>query len=106
MAADFLKRQGYCISEINFRCKFGEIDIVATDGEYLCFVEVKYRTSSKSGHPEEAVNYRKQRRICRVSDFYLLRYGKGMDTQIRYDVVAIEGTEICLYKNAFVYIPG
>lgn len=106
MAADFLKKQGYCISEINFRCKFGEIDIVATDGEYLCFVEVKYRTSSKSGHPEEAVNYRKQRRICRVSDFYLLRYGKGMDTQIRYDVVAIEGTEICLYKNAFVYIPG
>ncbi|MCI5823223.1 MAG: YraN family protein [Lachnospiraceae bacterium] len=105
IAVEYLKKQGYQILETNFRCKMGEADIVARDGEYLCFIEVKYRTGSNAGAPEDAVDFKKQKRICRVSEFYLLRYGKNMSEQIRYDVVAITDGQIRLYQNAFSYIP-
>lgn len=62
-AGEFLKRQGYTILQYNFRCRRAEIDIVAREGRYLVFVEVKWRSSDKNGAPEEAVDFRKQRRI-------------------------------------------
>lgn len=58
-AACFLKTQGYQILEQNYRCKRGEIDLVAREGQYLVFVEVKYRSTNESGLPEEAVDLRK-----------------------------------------------
>ena len=62
-AACFLKTQGSQILERNYRCKKGEIDLIAREGQYLVFVEVKYRSTNESGLPEEAVDLRKQRQI-------------------------------------------
>lgn len=74
-AALFLEQQGYRILEKNFRCRKGEIDLIAMDQEYLCFVEVKFRESSDCGGPFLAVDNRKQRRICQTALFYLMKRG-------------------------------
>ena len=55
-AADYLKQQGLFILRYNYRCRFGEIDLIARDGEYLVFVEVKYRKDNSSGYSLAAVN--------------------------------------------------
>ena len=57
-ATEYLKTKGYRILERNFRNRMGEIDIIAKDGAYFCFIEVKYRTSNRYGSPLEAVGYR------------------------------------------------
>ena len=72
LAGEYLRQQGYEILEYNFRCRMGEVDIVAKDGEYLVFVEVKYRSSGRSGSPLEAVDRRKQRIISKVASYYCL----------------------------------
>jgi putative endonuclease len=102
-AVSYLKKCGYRILKQNFRCHFGEIDIIAKEGDTLVFLEVKYRSGHGSGTPQEAVNYNKQRRISKVAAFYLTAYSKTLDQSIRFDVVAISGTEITLIKNAFEY---
>ena len=100
MAIDFLREKGYFIIESNFRVRQAEIDIVARDDATIVFVEVKYRSTSKTGHPLEAVDYRKQQKITKVSQCYL--FEKHMeDVPIRYDVVGILGEDITLIKNAF-----
>ena len=68
-AACFLKTQRYQILERNYRCIKGEIDLIAREGQYLVFVEVKYRSTNESGLPEEAVDLRKQRQIYRVAAY-------------------------------------
>lgn len=103
-AAAYLREQGYKIIASNFRCRYGEIDLIAKDGEYLVFVEVKYRTDSAAGEPQEAVGRRKQERICRSATCYCMVYGYAADTQCRFDVVAIKGEEITVFKNAFDFI--
>lgn len=100
-AAEFLIAQGYNILERNFTCRQGEIDIIARDGEYICFVEVKYRAGKTAGEAAEAVDRRKQRKILRVARFYLMRHGMSEWTPCRFDVVAMDGTDIMLYKHAF-----
>ena len=89
-AACFLKTQGYQILERNYRCKKGEIDLIAREGQYLVFVEVKYRSTNESGLPEEAVDLRKQRQISRVAAWYLTEKGLDIYTPCRFDVVAID----------------
>ncbi|MCR5829551.1 MAG: YraN family protein [Lachnospiraceae bacterium] len=103
-AAEELIKLGYTIIEKNFYCKGGEIDIIAKDGEYLCFIEVKYRTDNSDGDPLEAVDTRKIKRICKSAVFYMTRYGYPDDTPVRFDVVSILGEEIMVIKNAFDYI--
>lgn len=103
LAGDYLTRQGYEILEYNFRCRMGEIDLVAKDGEYLVFVEVKYRSSGRAGSPLEAVDNRKQRVISKVASYYCLTHGHGEGRPCRFDVVAINGEEYTLIKNAFEY---
>lgn len=103
-AGNYLEEQGYRILEYNFRCRSGEIDIIARDGEYLVFVEVKYRRSVKSGSPLEAVDYKKQRIISRAASYYCLTHGYGETTPCRFDVAAILGEEISVIKNAFEYV--
>ena len=110
-ACRYICDNGGRIIERNYRAFRGEIDIIARDGKYLCFIEVKYRTGSRFGEAEAAVDYRKQRIICRVSDFYRLRFGISDSSPIRYDVVAIKVDEtsaihIIWHKNAFTYISG
>lgn len=101
LAAEYLEQSGYRLLERNFRNRSGEIDIIARDGEYLVFVEVKYRADDACGSPLEAVDYRKQQKIVRVAQYYLQRKGYKTETNCRFDVVAIEGDEITLLKNAF-----
>jgi len=103
LAGNYLKQQGYEILEYNFRCRMGEIDIIARDGEYLVFTEVKYRSSSRTGSPLEAVDIRKQRVISKVASYYCLTHGYGEGKPCRFDVVAIKGEEYTLIKNAFEY---
>ena len=102
-AARYLAEQGLNITDRNFRCRTGEIDLVARDGEYVVFVEVKYRKNASAGYPEEAVNYSKARTISRTADHYRLFKKLSPDTMIRFDVVAIEGGQIRWYKDAFPY---
>lgn len=101
LAADYLQERGLEILQRNFSSRFGEIDIIAREGRYLVFVEVKYRAPNSGGHPLEAVDVRKQRRIGKTADFYLLRYGYGEDTPCRFDVVGILGEKMIHLRNAF-----
>ncbi|MDE7211440.1 MAG: YraN family protein [Lachnospiraceae bacterium] len=101
VAADYLSGIGYQILERNFYSRTGEIDLVAREGGYLVFVEVKYRKNNASGYPEEAVTPAKQRAIVRTARYYMLRNKYPEMTPCRFDVVAITGMEIRLIQNAF-----
>ncbi|MBE5828874.1 MAG: YraN family protein [Butyrivibrio sp.] len=109
LACSFLKSKGCGIVFRNFRCRQGEIDIIAKDGKYLCFIEVKYRKNANFGAPSEAVNISKQRKISKVSRFYLYSKNLSFDIPIRYDVIAVtinDGiTTFKWIKNAFDYMP-
>lgn len=102
-AGAYLIQQGYRILEYNFRCKSGEIDIIAKDGDYLVFVEVKYRKTASSGNPLEAVGRRKQQTVSRAAMFYCLSHGYGTDTPCRFDVIAVLGDELMHVRHAFEY---
>lgn len=104
VAAKYLEENGMTILEKNFRCRYGEIDIIAKDGSYLVFTEVKYRTNASSGYPQEAVTKKKQKTIAFVANYYIMQKHLGMDIPIRFDVVAILGEEITHIKNAFMAI--
>lgn len=99
-AAKYLTKQGLQIICRNFRCKQGEIDIVAKDDNGYVFVEVKYRKNMEFGSPQEAVGVPKQKTIRKVAEYFLYKnYLTGVP--IRFDVVAITGEEINWIKNAF-----
>ena len=100
----YLSSKGVKITERNFRCRQGEIDIIGYDGEYLVFFEVKYRSSRGMGSAAEAVGYTKQGKICRVADYYRMIHRFSDDTPVRFDVVAIDGEHLRWIKNAFYYI--
>jgi putative endonuclease len=104
IAAAFLKKNGYRISEINFRCVLGEIDIIAQEKGELVFIEVKTRKSRELGYPEQAVGIRKQKKMSQLALWYLQK-NNITDAHARFDVVAItmlpSGNEIKLIKNAF-----
>lgn len=104
MAAEHLERSGYRIIERNYRCHIGEIDLIARDGKYLVFLEVKYRRSALSGTPAEAVGYRKQMSISKVAGYYMMCRHLSDDTPVRFDVVSILGGQVSVIRNAFEYI--
>jgi putative endonuclease len=89
LAALVLRLKGYRIEARNWRCPLGEIDIVAWDGDTLVFVEVKARTGSTAGAPEDAVDPRKQARIVQLAQAFLARR-RGTTPPCRFDVVAVE----------------
>ena len=101
LAGVYLEQQGYEILEYNYRCRIGEIDIVARQGGYLVFVEVKYRTDTARGHALEAVGEKKQERIRKVALYYFMARHLPEDTPCRFDVVGITGKEISLVKDSF-----
>jgi putative endonuclease len=102
-AATFLQQQGYRVLERNYRCRRGEIDIVAEEGEVLCFVEVRSTESRAFGDPLETIGEAKQARIIRAARHYLATRRVG-DRQVRFDVVGIvyqPSLEIQLVRGAF-----
>lgn len=100
-AATFLEEKGLRILEHNYRKRQGEIDLIATDGTFLIFVEVKFRSSLKCADPLAAVTEKKQRQISKISDFYRMEKHIPNDFPVRYDVIGICGEQITWIKNAF-----
>lgn len=105
IAADFLRKKGYTIVCKNFRCRSGEVDIIARQGGVLVFVEVKTRRSASFGSPAAAVTPRKQQQIAKAALEYLARENL-FDTEARFDVVSIlvaadEEPRIELIQDAF-----
>lgn len=95
-ASEYLANKCYQILEQNFRCKIGEIDIVAKDKETLVFVEVKTRSNTNYGFPREAVDFRKQQIIGKCALLYLaIKMNKNRNINCRFDVV-----EIITHKGA------
>ncbi len=88
IAERHLRRFGYRIIARNYRAAGAEIDIVAMDGDTLVFVEVKRRTGTAAGVPEEAVDAAKQTQIRRAAEAFVARY-RAADRDARFDVVAI-----------------
>lgn len=100
-ALQFLVEQGMKIKEVNYYTPIGEIDIIGQIDDYLVFIEVKFRSSIKVGFAEEAITKQKQRRICKVADWYKMKGEIYDDVPIRYDVICLYPKEIRWYKNAF-----
>ncbi len=88
IVAGYLKKKGYTILVKNYRCKTGEIDIIARDGQVLVFIEVKTRSGVGYGFPAEAVTPRKQRQISRTAQWYLAER-QLFDVPARFDVIAV-----------------
>jgi len=101
VAAEYLKKEGYVLLEKNFRSRSGEIDLIAKHGEYLVFIEVKYRKNLRNGAPLEAVHPGKQFVIGQTARYYLLLHPKYQHMPCRFDVIGILGKEITLIQNAF-----
>jgi putative endonuclease len=104
IAAAFLKKKGYNILFRNYKCSFGEIDIIAKHKKTLSFIEVKTRSTKKYGLPQEAVTSVKQAKISRVALEFVQRY-KMENRAARFDVVSVQslndGYEVDLIENAF-----
>jgi putative endonuclease len=95
-----LRARGYRILERNYRCKLGEIDIVARDGETLVFVEVRSRADGARGSALETVSSAKQRRIARVAEHYLAARRPPF-RECRFDVVGITSGQLEIVEDAF-----
>ena len=101
LALQFLRKRGYRILKRNFSCRFGEIDIIARQGKTTVFVEVKTRTSSEFGLPQEAINKEKIKHLWYCAQFYIKNYADP-DSQFRFDLVSIilkDKVEISLIEN-------
>lgn len=100
LACSALVRAGYTVVERNFRCRAGEIDIVAREGRVLCFVEVRSRADGKHGHAAEMVGPRKRAYVSRVAGVYLaLR--RPRYSEARFDIVAITGPRLDILRDAW-----
>lgn len=87
VVAEDLRKKGWRILAAGYRCRLGEIDLVASDGKFLAFVEVKLRKSTAYGTAAEAVDRRKQNRIRAAAQLYLARYPS--DLQPRFDIAEV-----------------
>jgi putative endonuclease len=102
MAAQALRERGYHIIEHNFRCRYGEIDLIAEEQNDLVFVEVKTRRGTAFGQPEEAVTRAKRRKLAEVASYYLETRNAG-DRSWRIDVVAIDFNHDGKFREVRVY---
>ena len=100
IAGEYLESQGYTIVCRNFRCRIGELDIVAKKDGYLVFCEVKSRLTKRYGAPMEAVHRSKQQKIVRTAEFFMLTKGIG-DVNVRFDVIEVFADKVNHVQNAF-----
>lgn len=87
LAVDYLIDKGFIILHRNWRCRHEELDIVARDGLFLVFIEVKTRRNVFFGMPEEAVSLKKQRLLVNAADAYITQF--NLDFEARFDIVAV-----------------
>ena len=108
-ACRFLQARGYRIRERNWRCRFGEVDLIADHGEDLVLVEVKSRRSEDFGRPADAVNFAKRRKLSRLADFYVQTHHLT-EVNCRFDVIELllaprnRVEQVNLIEDAFEYI--
>lgn len=110
VAVRYLKQQGYRILARQSRSRLGEIDIIAQDGDWIVFVEVKTRRTTDKGRPVEAVTLTKQRQLTRAALAWLKRR-RWLERRSRFDVIAIcwqDGCEPVIehYRHAFEAVGG
>ncbi len=89
LAQKFLKKRGYRIRETNFHCRWGEIDIVAQQKDYLVFVEVRTKSSLDFGTPEESITQSKKEKLIALALAYINTH-QNLPPLWRIDVVAVE----------------
>lgn len=87
MVAADLRKRGWRVLAAGYRCRFGEIDLIASDGKFLTFTEVKLRKSARYGTAAEAVDRRKQERLRATAQLYLAQHPSGL--QPRFDVAEV-----------------
>ena len=87
MASDFLQAKGFQVVKRNFRCRLGEIDIIATNSKFIVFAEVKLRKNNFYGEPREFVTKSKQRKILLTAQYWLMKHDTLL--QPRFDVIEI-----------------
>jgi putative endonuclease len=85
----FLSARGLAIAATNFRCRQGEIDIVARDGETLVFAEVRLRSNRRFGDGADSIDLRKQRRLVRAAEYYLATRVRGAPPPCRFDALSL-----------------
>lgn len=91
VAAKYLENKGWRIVERNYRCRQGEIDLIAVDSNTLVFVEVRSRSSTGFGTPQESVGYKKQKKVRSIARHYFYdRKIKCQFTGYRFDVLAVK----------------
>ena len=103
IACKYLKKKKYKIVEKHFSCRQGEIDIIAEDrNKVLCFVEVKARSSTGFGLPEESVDFRKQKKLTAAAFIYI-ESRNVVSKEMRFDIVSVDLSDQTarLIKNAF-----
>ena len=98
MASAILKQYGYDVIDRNYRCKLGEIDIIAKKNKEIIFIEVKYRKTNKFGYGYEAVDRRKIMKILKLANYYI-QSKKYQDYKIRFDCMSYLGDELDWIKN-------
>ncbi|MGO5073080.1 YraN family protein [Clostridium sporogenes] len=107
IAADYIKNCGYIILEKNFRCKLGEIDIIAKDKNFIVFIEVKTRYGCIYGSPSEAITFKKQNKIYKTAQLYIIKKAIYNKFYFRFDVIEVilntlnSNYSVKLIKNAF-----
>lgn len=85
--AAYLRRRGYTLLAHSYRCRFGEIDLIARKGKVICFVEVKLRSGTEFGLPREAVTPQKQEKLRKTALMYLSQH--ELDCPTRFDVAEV-----------------
>ena len=103
-AARRLREKGYRILAANYRCRLGEIDIIAEDEKYICFVEVKTRGENNRYTAADAVDFSKRKKLIAAANLFLTQYDGGK--QPRFDIAEVymrdgEVRKIHLIKNAY-----
>ena len=101
LALKYLTNKGYKIIKRNYRCKLGEIDLIAKKDDRIIFIEVKYRSNNRYGNSIEAVNKRKQQVIRNVAKYYLLTNYHSLEIPISFDVIGIDKNNITHIENGF-----
>ena len=98
-AVKYLKSGGYKILHRNFRCHFGEVDIIAEREDVLAFIEVKTRTNDNFGAPNEAVTKQRQQRYKNCARFYFVN--REIDCTVRFDIIEVTPDGVNHIENAF-----
>ncbi len=100
----FLEEKGIRILERNFRSYHGEIDIIALEQRTILVVEVKMRSYRDCGTAAEAVDFRKQKRICYTFNYYRMKKKLAENTAVRFDVIEVDKELECHWiRNAFEF---